>query len=150
VYGNLEYCMPMPFQEIVEELRERTGATRTTLRLDTPGDVFPVVAEALAAEARSIRGETAIDLRRAATFQFLDRERRNLVQSDCAAGDFPAPPELIELYGVKAQMLAPIVGGDRLVGIVSVHYAPSTREWSDEDVAALDEAARRITALLPA
>jgi GAF domain-containing protein len=128
----------------VEELLERTGATRTTLRLDRPGAVFPVAAEALAPGARSIRDETGIDLRKAATVQFLEREQRNLIQGDCGAGDYPAPPELIELYGVKAQMLAPIVRDGRLAGIVSVHYAPSTREWSAGDVEALDDAARRV------
>jgi GAF domain-containing protein len=131
------------FQEIVQELLEKTDATRTTLRLDTPGDVFPVVAEARAPNVRSIAGDSSIDLKGAPTFKYLDRERRNLIQSDVAAGDHPAPPELIEFYGVKAQMLAPLVRQDRLVGIISVHYAPSTREWTEADVAALDDAARR-------
>ena len=131
-------------------MRERTGASRTTLRLDTPGDVFPVVAEGLAPGVRSIKGETGIDLRAAVTFQYLERERRNLIQSDCAAGDYPAPAELLDFYGVKAQMLAPLVRDDRLIGIISVHYAPSTREWSEEEVAALDDAARRVSSELDA
>jgi hypothetical protein len=32
----------------------------------------------------------------------------------------------------------------RIVGIVSVHYAPGPREWTALDIGALDEASRRI------
>jgi maleate isomerase len=136
------------FERVLDELREATAASRVTLRLDTPGQVFPVVGEALAPGIRSIRDATEIDLRAAKTFQFLEREQRILVQNDCERGDHPAPRELIRLYGVKAQMLAPIVQDHRLVGIVSVHYAPATRRWSANDVTALEDAVARIQELL--
>jgi GAF domain-containing protein len=45
---------------------------------------------------------------------------------------------------VKAQMLAPIVRDDRLIGVISVHYVPGPRDWSAEDVATLREAAERV------
>src|SRR3990172_9564471 len=99
----------MPFETAMRELLEATRASRVTLRLDTPGEVFPVVAEALAPGVRSIRSATEIDLRKAGTFQFLAREWRLLIQADCLVDEPVAPPELIELYGVRAQMLAPIV-----------------------------------------
>jgi maleate isomerase len=140
--------LPFVLQEIVEELLEKTGASRVTIRLDTPGQVFPVVAEALEEGTRSIAGDVSIDLRGAATFTFLERERRNLIQEDCASGEVPAPPELVVSYGVKAQMLAPLVLDDRLVGILSVHFTPATRVWTSEDVAALDSAAARVTSEL--
>jgi maleate isomerase len=133
------------FQETVDELLEQTGASRVTVRLDTPGEVFPVVAEALREGMRSIVDDASIDLRASTTFEFLEREKRSLIQEDCAAGEYPAPPELIEFYGVKAQMLAPLVLDDRLVGIISVHFAPATRNWTSEDEAALDTAAKRVT-----
>jgi GAF domain-containing protein len=133
----------MSYQEIVEELLERTAASRVTIRVDTPGEVFPVAAEALSPGIRSIKGATEIDLRAAPTFKFLEREKQNLIQNDVTNAADPPPPELIGLYGVRAQMLAPIIRDDRLVGIVSVHYAPSARRWSPGDVAALNDAARR-------
>lgn len=133
----------MALQAIVEELLEATGASRVTIRLDAPDVVFPVVAEALAPGVRSIRGDDSIDLRRAATFRFLERELRQLVQSDCLAGEHPAPRELVELYGVRAQMLAPILRGGRLVGIVSVHDAARPREWGEGETAALNDAVER-------
>jgi GAF domain-containing protein len=41
-------------------------------------------------------------------------------------------------------MLAPVVGEDRLVGIVSVHYAPGPRTWASGDVSALEEAVEHV------
>jgi maleate isomerase len=136
------------FQDIVDDLRAALGTTRTTLRLDTPGAVYPVVAESCAPGVRSIRSETAIDLRAAPTFKFLERELRDLIQDNCADADDAPPPELLALYGVKAQMLAPIVRDGRLAGILSVHEASSVRHWTDAEVALLDDAAARINAEL--
>jgi GAF domain-containing protein len=109
----------------MEELRDRTGASRTTLRIDDePGVEFPVKAEALAPGINSIAGDNTIAIRASATFRWVDRERRILVQEDLLAAD-PAPaPELIQRYGGRAQMLAPVQSGGELVGLVSVHYAP--------------------------
>ena len=140
--------MRMSFQAVVERLLVETGASRTTLRLDAPDAVFPVVAEALAPGVGSIAGDASIDLRAAPTFQFLDRERRPLIQSDLLAAEVPPPTELIAQYGARAQMVAPVVREDRLVGILSVHYAPGPREWTPEDVAALERAREEILAAL--
>jgi maleate isomerase len=131
-------------------LLQATGASRVTLRLDTPGEVYPVVAEACAPGVRSIKGATEIDLRRAKTFQFLERERRVLVQADCLVDEPAVPPALIELYGVRAQMLAPLVSGGRLVGIVSVHHAGWPRKWTEAEIAALEAAAARARSALDA
>lgn len=135
-------------ERILEDLRDATAASRVTLRLDMPGAVFPVVGEALAPGIRSIRDATEIDLRAAPTFQYLEREQKLLVQHDCESGDYPAPPELVRLYGVKAQMLAPLVRDGRLAGIVSVHYVPATRRWSATDVTALEDTVAQIHCLL--
>ena len=138
----------MTFQTAIETLLQRTGASRTTLRLDRPEGFFPVVAEALAPGIRSIAGDTSIDLRASATFQSLERDQQLLIQSDLLAAD-PAPPaELIELYGARAQMLAPVVRDDSLVGIVSVHYSQGSRAWTYDDVAALEAAVEQVLAEL--
>jgi maleate isomerase len=118
------------------------------LRLDLPDQdagLDTVVAEALAPGVRSLREDTSIrNLRGVSTVRFLEEQRRVLVQNDCLADDLAPPSELIELHGVKAQMLAPIVREDRLAGVVSVHYAPGPRDWSSEDVAVLQEAVERV------
>lgn len=138
----------MTFQEIVEKLLADVGASRTTLRLDRPDAVFPVVAEAMAPGIGSIAGATSIDLKAAPTFVFLAEERRPLIQADLLDTDVPPPPQLIELYGARAQMLAPILRDEQLIGILSVHYAPGPREWTDEDVATLERASEDIQAQL--
>jgi maleate isomerase len=120
------------------------AASRTTLRLDTPGAVFPVVGEACAQGVRSIREATEIDLRAARTFQHLERTHELLVQRDCLSDEPIAPAELIELYGVRAQLLAPLVRDGRLVGIVSVHHAETPREWTPGEIATLERAAARV------
>jgi GAF domain-containing protein len=136
------------FQVIMEDLLRSTESSRTTLRLDLPDQdagLDTVVAEALAPGVRSLRGDTSIrNLRDVSTVRFLETQRRLLVQNNCSADDLAPPPELIELYGVKAQMLAPIVREDRLVGVISVHHAPGPRDWSAEDVAALREAIEHV------
>ncbi len=136
------------FQVIMEDLLRSTESSRTTLRLDLPDQdagLDAVVAEALAPGVRSLRGDTSIrNLCDVSTVRFLETQRRLLVQNDCSADDLAPPPELIELYGVKAQMLAPIVREDRLVGVISVHHAPGPRDWSAEDVAALREAIEHV------
>jgi maleate isomerase len=132
------------YQEIVAGLLEEIAASRTTLRLDVEGKNFPAVAEALATDVRPIRQDDSLDQRGAATAQWLMRTHEILVQDDCASADPPPPKPLLDAYGVKAQMLAPIVDEGTVVGWISVHYVPSTRAWTDGDVAALRAAAVRV------
>ena len=137
-----------PFQSLLEDLLTATGATRTTLRRESQGAVFPVVAEALAPGARSISRDDSIDIRAAPTFRFLEEKDEILVQEDCVAGEHAPPPELLELYGVRAQMLAPIKRDGALIAIISVHYAPGPRPWTDDDVAALRRTREAVAQLL--
>ena len=138
----------MSFDDVILELHDAVGASRTTLRLDRPGETYPVVAERCAPGIPSIAGETGIDLRSAKTFQFLEREQRTLAQNDLASDDLAPPPELLARYGTKAQVLAPIVRAGMLAGFVSVHYNLAARRWSGRDVALVEDAARRIGELL--
>jgi len=45
-------------------------------------------------------------------------------------------------------VLAPLVRDDRMVGIVSVHHAATTRTWTPAEVEATEDAAARALALL--
>lgn len=135
----------MPLQEILDGLLEELGASRVTLRLDTPGEIFPVRYEALAPGIRSIKGDDSVgDLREAKTFQWVEREQRVLVQDDTLHADPPVPPALVDVYGARAQMLAPVVRHGELVGVVSVHYAPGPRAWTAEERAVLERARARV------
>jgi maleate isomerase len=132
------------FDTVVQELLQATGASRTTLRLDTPGQDFPVIAEARADGVASIASETSISQRGAATAQRLFETGAPLIQNDCSEADPPPPKELLSVYGVQAQMLGPISQDGRVIGWLSVHYAPSPRDWGQDDIAALEQAVGRV------
>lgn len=147
------YFEPRParrFQKLVEDLLRTTAATRVTVRLEDEAGGFPVVAEALARGARSIAGDSSIDLRAAPTFRFLERELRPLIQDDILDSDTAPPPDLIARYGARAQMLAPVVRDARMVGFVSVHESEGPRRWMPEEIGAIESAAGRVAATLGA
>lgn len=137
----------MTFRAVLEDLLSATAASRTTLRLDLPGKglhVDRVAAEAVGAGVRPIGDDSSIDQRALPTVRFLEEERRPLVQDDCSNAE-PAPPqELIEFYGVRAQMLGPLVRDGLLTGWISVHHTAGPREWSEKDVDALRGAVKRV------
>ena len=67
------------FDAILSELINTIDASRTTLRLDDATDGFhidDVVAEALAPGENSLRGQTSINQRAAATAQWVEKNRR--------------------------------------------------------------------------
>jgi maleate isomerase len=138
---------------LLQELLTATGASRTTIRLDWPNydmQVDDVIAEALAPGVASLRGQTSINQRAAGTIQWLDRERRLLVQERLDDAE-PAPPEaLVRIYGAKAQMLAPLIRDNVLQGWVSVHYNPGPRRWSADDERAFEDVVRKVHAALDA
>ena len=137
----------MPFQPIVDALLAATAASRITLRLDTPGDNFPVVAEALAPGVASIR-EGRLDQRNAPTAHRLMETLDVLVQNDTLLADPPPPPELIQFYGTLAQMLGPIVADGTVIGWLSVHENRGPRDWQPDEVEALRTAMARVRAEL--
>lgn len=139
------------FDAILQRLLAETGAGRTTLRLDDPRHGFnvdDVAGEALAAGEKSLRGQTSIDQRAAATAEWIDRHRRLLVQDDLADAEPKAPEALLRLYGVKAQMLAPVIRGGRLDGWISVHDTGGARRWRKGDRTAAMGAVGEVLAAL--
>ena len=136
---------------IMDELRKATGALRTTVRVDHAPLGFGVdlpAAESREAGATSLIGQGAIDQRAASTIHWMVRERRTLVQPSFDGGD-PTPPQaLIDAYGVTAQMLGPLFVNGHLQGWVSVHAAGGPRDWSEDDVAALEAAVESIRSQL--
>jgi GAF domain-containing protein len=124
----------------LEQLRSALAVARVTLRLDVSGLNFPVIGEALAHGTRSIRHDDTVDQRGAATAQWVMRHRNTLVQPDVLDTDPPPPQALVELYGVAAQILSPVMRDGSVVGWVSVH-ASSPREWSAHDVDLVDATA---------
>ena len=139
--------MTASFQPIVDDLLAASAASRITLRLDTPGDNFPVHAEALAPGVASI-AVAKLDQRNAPTARRLMETHDVLVQNDTLTADPPAPPELIKHYGTLAQMLGPILANDEVIGWLSVHENRGAREWQAHEVDALRTAMARVQAEL--
>ena len=89
----------------------RPSASRTTLRLDDAQYGFhvdDVVGEALApGETKSLRGQTSINQRAAATAQWVEKNRRLLVQADLSRDEPRAPEALIRaLWRARADARA--------------------------------------------
>lgn len=144
-HGALRAAM----QAVTDQLRADARADRTTLRIDLPDaacSVTTCAAESRGPTVKSIRTDATLPQRDLDTVRWIEAHRRVLVQTDFS--DVPRPPkELIDVYGVRAQMLAPVVYDDTMVGRLSVHSL-TERPWSDQDQYALDTAARRIQELL--
>lgn len=143
--------LPQEFDDLLSGLLRTVKASRSTLRLDDPSRNFhvnDVVAEALTPGAKSLRGQTSINQRATETVQWLERHRRVLVQDDLADAEPRPPAVLVQLYGVKAQMLAPIVREGRIDGWISIHETKAARQWSKRDQAAIARTADRVVALL--
>jgi GAF domain-containing protein len=130
---------------ILHELLDVTGASRVTLRREVPGDVFPVTNEALAEGTASIKGVATPDMARQPVV-LLVQQGRQVVQDDClAASDEPHFREMLELYGgMRAQIVTPVVEDGTVAAIVSLHQLGRTRHWSDEEIAAASETARKV------
>jgi maleate isomerase len=133
---------------IVSELLSSTRASRTTVRMRDVRGTFPVVAEGVSPGTRSMSAAADIDPRAGATFEALAGSDRIIVQRDVAAAE-PAPPaDLVSLYGVRAQMVAPVHGEGSLEAIVSVHECSGPRDWTGDDLQALREAVDRVRRLV--
>lgn len=137
--------------EILGELISDVGASRCTVRLDLPERGLAVnapAAEAVATGVSSVASDTDLDQWSLATVQWLELHKRILLQDDLSSTELQVPAVLTDTWGVKAQMLGPIVRADRLVGWISVHQVGGPRHWSAEDEAALSRAVDRVGEVL--
>lgn len=134
------------FHTLAASLRSSLGVARVTVRLPRPDGGVGLVAEALDEGVVSMRSGPQEDATRFATYEFLAEHRTTLVQGDLVAHPVRPPASLIDFYGTRAQMLAPIRSGEELLGVVSVHSL-EVREWRDTEVAAAETVAGAIGAL---
>ncbi len=135
---------------ILGDLLRALGASRVTLRQDLPGEyAFPVTHEALAPGVPSLVDERTVELRKQPVVRELMRGLQ-VVQPDCrAAFDEPAFQQMLETYGgLAAQVVTPIILGDRLAAIVSLHQLGTPRAWTDAEVAACTSTADSVAQLL--
>lgn len=135
----------------MSKLRANTNASRTTLRVDCPEHnchVDRVIAEALTDEIPSLRPNTNLNQRALDTLRFMEKSGVALIQPDTINADVQPPKALMSVYGVRAQMLIPLMEGRVAIGWISVHYVPSTRHWTRADIDALHESGDVVCAIL--
>lgn len=137
---------------VLAELMRDAEGSRSTLRYDDPERGWSVqipCAEALTHVAKSLKGDGSINQRAAATVKWLEKHRRILVQPDLSNSEPAAPPALIALYGVQAQMLGGLFRSDGfLQGWISVHYIGGPHLISEKAVAAMQRALDEVAAIV--
>jgi GAF domain-containing protein len=133
----------------VDQLREETGASRTTVRGRAGGDPVALLAESLAPGVESMAsGQQPAAITAAPTYVVLSETKAILVQDDCVNRGPEPPRSLIEQYRVRAQMLAPVLSEGEMIGTISVHQQDTIRHWTAADIAALERAQAEITEIL--
>jgi maleate isomerase len=134
-------------REVAEELLHSCAASRVTVRLDSEAEFFPVVAEARSSGVGSVSGVQRASLEKMATFRYVADQRQTLVQNDCLDSEIETPAEVVGTYGVRAQVLVPIVNDGTFKGAISIHETRGPRDWTEEEVASAETAAARLASL---
>jgi maleate isomerase len=130
-------------------LLAETGADRVTARLDAADIGLHVdlpATEAVRPGVKSIRWDPSLDQRALETVCWLDEHRRLLVQPHFDVPPYP-PQALRNVYGVAAQILAPVPSAGSLRGWLSVHSI-AERDWTPADQAAARSAAASVATVL--
>ena len=136
--------------DVLDDLRAATGASRVTLRRDVPGgSPFPVVAESLAPGVGSLRDERTVHLPTQPVVLEVQRGRQ-VVQDDCAtASADPAFQAMLAAFGgLAAQIVTPVLHDGQVAAILSLHQLGTARCWTQNEVVAASRAAERVGALL--
>ena len=136
-------------EAILQGLLEETDASRTTLRIDLPQfglNVNAPAAEALAPGVHSIKQQTSLDQRKAVAIKWLEKNRRVFVENDClnTTPDVAPEKEVTGVYGIRSEMVAPVIRKDDLIGWVSVHNVRGPHQWTTSEIAAIEAACAKV------
>lgn len=146
-------ALRLRFQTILGKLLEATGAGRITIRLDLARHglyVDRVAGEVYRPGVRSIRQDGSLDQWAMPTVQWLNTHHDILVQNDFATDPPPVTPALVDVYGVRAQMLGALVVDGRMLGWISVHEVGASRQWTEGETSALRQACRAAVEVIEA
>jgi GAF domain-containing protein len=122
-------------QAIVSTLRAEIDVDRCTLRLDVPGEYFPVVHESRNPGARTLIGDREVSLQGQPVVEAILSGAEQVVQPDTAtASEDPGFQAMLRHYGgLGAQIVTPVRDGQALLGIISLHHLGGPREWSQDE-----------------
>jgi GAF domain-containing protein len=149
---RLDELVGSTLQRIVDWLQEAFDVDRVTLRRAVPDDFYPVLFEARTERARTLIGDTEIDLRGQPVVRVLSEDRAQVVQHDArTAFDDPGFQRMLASYGdLRAQIVTPVHVDGELAGIISLHHLGSPRRWSPGEVALARDAAAVVAGVLAA
>jgi GAF domain-containing protein len=137
------------FQSVVEDLLLATGAGRATLHLIAPGGGLSSAGEAVTHGARQVRhDESGGEPVETSAVEQLRREKEILTQDDLEQAGPAGVRDLIDRYGVRARVLAPLVLRGQLAGIISLHDVLGPRRWGARDIEAVRKAQGAALAVL--
>lgn len=139
-------------QAIVSTLRDAVAVDRCTLRLDVPGEYFPVVYEARGASTGPLIGDRGVSLRGQPVVEAILSGVEQVVQTDCVgASTDPAFQRMLVHYGrLGAQIVTPARADGRLLGIISLHHLGGTREWNEHELSLARAGAELVARLVQA
>ena len=133
-------------EAILQGLLKETNASRTTLRIDLPQ--FGLNVNAPAAEALALDGmhQPSLDQRKAVAIPWLEKNRRVFVENDClnTTPDVAPEKEVTGVYGIRSEMVAPVIRKDDLTGWVSVHNVRGPHQWTTSEIAAIEAACAKV------
>jgi GAF domain-containing protein len=137
-------------EAIISSLRAQVGVDRCTLRLDVPGEYFPVVHESRTPTARTLIGDREVSLQGQPVVEAILSGADQVVQPDTAtASDDPAFQAMLRHYGgLGAQIVTPVRDHGSLLGIISLHHLGGRREWSQAEKGAAFEAVELVRRLV--
>lgn len=132
-------------RELVDELREDLAVGRVTLRDASVLADFRVTFEATAEGVRTIGDDRAVDVARQPVVQQLLNGRGMVIQADARAElDDPAFHQMLDNYGIDAQIVAAIHLGGHVAALLSVHHGGGRRDWSEAEVERVKQAVTAI------
>lgn len=127
-------------QRVIESLLLATAVSRAMLQRARADGGFAIEAEAVQHGQQQLRHHAseagALD---AKTLAALERDKAIIVQDDLAHAQASG--------GITTRMLAPLILGGRLAGVISLH-SPEPRQWSAQDKSVMADAQAKISAIL--
>lgn len=139
------------YQSIVEDVLLATGASRALLQLMEPGGTLRFAAEAVTHGARQIRNDDKPhEVPGPAALQQLNQAMDIVAHDDVAQASPPVATAVMERYGARAQLMAPLMRSGRLAGVLTVHHVPGTRKWQPHDLETMRKAQSAALDLLDA
>jgi GAF domain-containing protein len=148
--ATLQRIRAAALDTIVAALRESFCVQRCTLRLDTAGELFPVIHESIVEPAHSLIGDRSVALPGQPVVEALLAGADQVIQSDTrAASSDPAFLAMLELYdGMGAQIVTAVRRDGRLLGMISLHQLGGPRDWSEAEATLAREGAELVARMI--